>query len=685
MSFWRELRREVQTTFGRRRATGGAAGHTRVVHAPAGVHGLVVQEDESGSGWDLIERKAQEPPVVYTERCGEVSLASSQYLVGGEEGAADEEDAEYRRIWNLPLRRAGGSCSSASSRSQGNVQPPSAGASADLARASIGLRSSANGSLSPSVTEDAAAVMSPATAATAVPEAAAPSQLAIRQAPLANLPSLRAASCLSSTDPSSVSCAHEPTSAASIPVLEPLSPLPLPPSTVEMSAAGAAGGGEGGGAAVGAAAVVMPADGYAESAVCASATAGVPVGSGSSSTDRGSTGGGEPPLAAADKSSPVLGAQADACAFDAANQGVADGGQRGYSSWMLVVKLLRFLCVIVRWCGMFAVHFTLGLMQAHHPGLTLFHLLRNVHLRQCVFQCAMLNLLLFRGALHVYEKLLPALCLSVLGVRLMGDWRYELAIVVLWAAPAYVVCEIVTTSLHFKMAQKMVDDAQSPPPVGVQTARSSDPCDSAARSISHMGGVATAAPAACDRILMATANEGPSCGRSSRRGDDDVDSGSVHTTARGEDGQRDAMLSFTSIVYTRLIYLVFVLQIRLFCGVPFVGPVLTLVLSALLHAYDSFEFIWDQQGCGVAERFALIEMHWLYFLGYGGVLAFLSLHLRFWDLFVIRTVLYPIYIANAPHARFESRRASQPLPVFQLPLLVFNALLQLVAASLARS
>ena len=430
-------------------------------------------------------------------------------------------------------------------------------------------------------------------------------------------------------------------------------------------------------------AVVLPADGYAESAVRASATAGVPAGSSSSRSDRGSAGGGEPPLAAADNSSsPVLGAQADACAFVAANQGVADGGQRGYSSGMLVVKLLWLICVIVRWCGMFAVHSTLGLLQAHHPGLTLFHLLRNVHSRQCVIQCAMLNLLLFRGALHVYEKLLPALCLSVLGVRLMGDWRYELAIVVLWAAPAYVVCEIVTTSLHFKMAQKMVNDAQSPPPVGVQAARSSDP---AAGSISHMGGVVTAGPAPCDSIVMTALNVRLSSGRSSRRGDDDVDSGSVDTAARGEDGQRDAMLSFTSIVYTRLIYLVFVLQIRLFCGVPFVGPVLTLVLSALLHAYDSFEFIWDQQGCGVAERFALIEMHWLYFLGYGGVLAFLSLHLRFWDLFAIRTVLYPIYIANAPHARFESRRASQPLPVFQLPLLVFNALLQLVAASLARS
>ena len=123
-------------------------------------------------------------------------------------------------------------------------------------------------------------------------------------------------------------------------------------------------------------------------------------------------------------------------------------------------------------------------------------------------------------------------------------------------------------------------------------------------------------------------------------------------------------------------------QIRLFCSVPLIGPVLTIVLSALLHAYDSFEMIWDQQGYGVAERFSLIESHWLYFLGYGAILASLSIQLRFWDLFVLRSVLYPIYIANAAHARFESRVARRRLPVFQLPLLFFNSVLEMVAIKL---
>ena len=93
-------------------------------------------------------------------------------------------------------------------------------------------------------------------------------------------------------------------------------------------------------------------------------------------------------------------------------------------------------------------------------------------------------------------------------------------------------------------------------------------------------------------------------------------------------------------------------------------------------AYDSFEMSWGGRGLGVSERVATIETHWPFFLGYGGVLAFLSLPLRFWDLFVLRACLYPVYIANAPHASFASLRV-RPLPIFQPALVVFNSIVQL--------
>ena len=52
------------------------------------------------------------------------------------------------------------------------------------------------------------------------------------------------------------------------------------------------------------------------------------------------------------------------------------------------------------------------------------------------------------------------------------------------------------------------------------------------------------------------------------------------------------------------------------------------------------------------------------------------------DLFALRAVLYPLYIANAPHARFAPCRVQRALPVFQLPLVLFNSFLSLAALRL---
>ncbi len=568
MSFWRELHREVQTTFGRRRATGGAASHTRVVRAPAGVQGLVVQEDESGSGWDIIERKVQEPPVAYTERC---SLASSQYLVGGEEGAADEEDAEYRRIWNLPLRACGIGGTS-SSPSQGPRVPSSAVGGVDAACTAKSSRSSATVSTSPSAAEGALEVMIPSAPSTA------PVQLASDHTPRADLPNLRAASCQSASESSPASCAREHGNVAA---LEALSTLPLPPSTMLLAAAGAPGAGTSTDRAAAGAAVV-PANlacGAQQTgiATCTSAATGVVGSPGSDRRDDGHH------AAAASSAHAVtsarvdqdgalpslpLGAHDEPCLPQPASQSTPENlqqsGRRG-SSCMLIVKVLQWFCSLmigsVRWGCTMAVHSTLGLLQAHHPGLTLLHLLRNVHSRKCVMQCMMLNLLLFRGALYIYESVLPAFCLSVLGVRLMGDWRYELAIVALWAAPAYVICEIVTTSLHFKMAQKMLNEAPfvSPPSTRLHTA-GSNAAPVAGASGQHDGGLTTV-PAACSAAAVMDSDR-LNGGRAGYCSDGGADGGNAEVGTREEDGQRDAMLSFTSIVYTRLIYIVFVLQVR---------------------------------------------------------------------------------------------------------------------------
>ena len=58
-------------------------------------------------------------------------------------------------------------------------------------------------------------------------------------------------------------------------------------------------------------------------------------------------------------------------------------------------------------------------------------------------------------------------------------------------------------------------------------------------------------------------------------------------------------------------------------------------------------------------------------MGYGGLLASLSTRLRYWDLFALRAALYPLYIANAPRARYEGY-AVRRLPVFQTVTFALN-------------
>ena len=100
-TLWRNAKREVQTTVGRRASGRHGQPTARPPERPGG-QGLVVQE--SSDGWDVVERRPvterrQRPAHAATT---EGTTASGAYFVAGEAGAAAEEDAEYRRIWNLP-------------------------------------------------------------------------------------------------------------------------------------------------------------------------------------------------------------------------------------------------------------------------------------------------------------------------------------------------------------------------------------------------------------------------------------------------------------------------------------------------------------------------------------------------------------------------------------------------------
>ena len=546
-AFWRELNREVQTTFGRRRVgTGSSVTGQRVVRAPAGVQDLVVQEDDSGTGWDLIDRSSEEKPVVFTERR---SLVTSRYLVGGEEGAADEEDAEYRRIWNLPQpsKCCNASTTPAAATSQigkiakSTLEPPSQQCVRPMQElpSSESLRIAPSNSMSESKQRASRTAHDQACARQDTATDDAPDYTegaADRTADVRNV--IHASRQVSDTDappwPTKHGTTSESTSAhgccSQISSMDLSSdqvagnPPQLPTQTFTPSSSHVS---------------------NTSRSAWPTATAAHPCSQsqsvalercGDEPQERSRVRMEHTQLGESNDHLRPHNSPDDAKGSEAA----ASLGRTSPAGFLL--RVLALLCCVARWSGAFILHATLGFAQAHHPRLTLKHLLNNMHSRKCVAQCIMLNFVLFRGALYIYEQLLPAACYSLLGIQVSGDRRYDAAVTLLWAAPAYAICEIVTTSLHFKMAQKILND-EAPIPAGKDP-----PASSVGRCPSDGQGCTSNSVDS----LASTACANEPLGRS----------------MRSEHGQSSALLSVASIVYIRLVYIVFVLQVRHLSRMP---------------------------------------------------------------------------------------------------------------------
>ena len=729
-SLWQNARREVQTTLGRRRNSASGTTSARVVRVPAGTQDLSVHEADD---WNVVERTTSQPEP-FTER---FVPANSAYLVGGEAGAADEEDAAYRRIWGLPdppPTTCGGIAAQAPIAST-NQTYSTLNANNDMVLAcAVGtgtpppwpcVRPSAR-PFSPAATavlscagsnilmpvlnpvhvseercesRDGLAGTTCCAVASGTGQAVetdvSPRTFAIRPASDSSCKSLPAASGMQehSTGTNAGPKVTLSTRNAERGVRDPtalpseVAPSPATPRSVQLASTSVE--------------ARASDDGVRARSRADRRTSQRSRALTNDHEGVGMRGEGNPGTARHQQTSP-----------SATTIGAIVTG-------MCALKRLTLLLVgraiaLVHWTVVGSLQLATGLLQAHHPSLTMYYFFVEPHCRKCMKQCIMLNLLLFRVPLYAYEVGLPALCNHLLGIKLHGDWRYETAVLLLWTVPAYAICEVVSMNVQFKMAQKMLSG--SPSSSLADTARVDPPV------------VAHVAVSACAGV-----NEARLTGSTGLGGMASVDEASAHGSAAGTvpaggGEQRDAMLSFTSVLYNRLIYyLAFVLQIRLVGCVPVVGSMCTPILTALLHAYDSFEFVWDAHGYGVAERFALMEQvctwhacvpfgsivyhacpqphacragpwpalvfcglpphsrhmsplvhqtqHWVYFLGYGGLLAFFAQRLRFFDLFVLRACLYPIYIANSQHARWHAHPCL-PIPVFQLPLIGFNLFLE---------
>ena len=103
-SWWDTVWREARTTVGRRAKRFAPSSDSPPPLPPRGVGGIVVEEEEGPDGWDVVAVKEERRHLAEVGSGDGTSAyaGSGAYFRAGE--PVDEEDEEYRRIWNLPPR-----------------------------------------------------------------------------------------------------------------------------------------------------------------------------------------------------------------------------------------------------------------------------------------------------------------------------------------------------------------------------------------------------------------------------------------------------------------------------------------------------------------------------------------------------------------------------------------------------
>ncbi|WIA37364.1 hypothetical protein OEZ86_014292 [Tetradesmus obliquus] len=130
-------------------------------------------------------------------------------------------------------------------------------------------------------------------------------------------------------------------------------------------------------------------------------------------------------------------------------------------------------------------------------------------------------------------------------------------------------------------------------------------------------------------------------------------------------------------VFRVLLFLVFTLEVFVISLLPFVGPVLNVLLLSWLYAYYCFDYKWALQGARLPQRLAFFEAHWAFFAGFGfpcvAATAFFPMHIGA----ALANLLFPAFILVAAGADplAAQRRVVAPegsslrsIPIFKLAL-----------------
>lgn len=132
-------------------------------------------------------------------------------------------------------------------------------------------------------------------------------------------------------------------------------------------------------------------------------------------------------------------------------------------------------------------------------------------------------------------------------------------------------------------------------------------------------------------------------------------------------------------LYRLFVVITMLIQSGLLHVIPFVGPVLSFVLTCFLYSFQVWAYRWALEGREWKEQVNLLEQHWLYFMGFGMPCTLLTF---FYSRFVaagVYALIFPAYIMMAivsVPARLHSRLVPPQLPVLKVPRLAVSAALR---------
>ncbi|KAI9312599.1 etoposide-induced protein 2.4-domain-containing protein [Dichotomocladium elegans] len=107
--------------------------------------------------------------------------------------------------------------------------------------------------------------------------------------------------------------------------------------------------------------------------------------------------------------------------------------------------------------------------------------------------------------------------------------------------------------------------------------------------------------------------------------------------------------------------------------IPFIGPMLSFLVSCIFMAYYCYDYKWMNLGWPLDQRLSHIEHHWSYFLGFGCPATLLTFSLSTLHAGAVFALIYPSYVIMATVATMNltnlpSRQQTQWVLPNQIPV-----------------